>query len=609
MSIIPIIQAQHYGNFQTQTFINAMKDILQCEDTIENSFVRSVMEYRMTHNIKTIQETVTVFCEYCIVGDKTKERLWNIFGSTFSYICEILFSNDSDKELTEEKIHLMSLMRYFVKSCLFTQELVSTQYFLENIFYLMKDDRLFVSSCLLIESILEQREHTFDLENIEYIDSIISNADTLHFGIFLIVVNYLLYEKDKSDEHIVMKNTEKLAKCGVIDRALKMLSLSSVSLAIIHLLENSCIEETDKLIANFYERCDNEMETYPDVDISFEGVQGIYACDIVSNIVFVISTILSNLDDKFAKEMLKDSDIGVVLESLYQTIGIENMQTPYRSDSENVVHLLFTQFIRLLSNIPIENIFEDVQEDGGVIGSIVEDIQFGKIDESIQVPLLTVIENISRECKEKEQIFVGKTLGVIKMATKLLCGEKNENKRSMMYDMLGTLVRGSQENVEEFILSLEKPFGEFLSDSVEDCISSSVFFRTMMLNFVENKGFHLRNAFEKEYKIIQEYIPVFFRKLTNHVAKEGVDSNTMCCMNTSVLILGMKSVTIKDFLGEDYYNENFMGNLKTVVRAFVKKYPQDNNIEDLCKLTQTNHSVWYNAIRCLETDNDNENVY
>ncbi|BFU18599.1 hypothetical protein EHI8A_069230 [Entamoeba histolytica HM-1:IMSS-B] len=561
---------------------------------ISHEFVSAIINYCVFEDSSELTNITQQFCEYCIIGNKTLDRLFSLFGLVFQPIKMVLF-NDKN-ELFDVKRNFLILLNFFVKTGHFNDQMVEDERFIYNIFELLKFDELFVNTSVLLETLLDKRSDVIDITILPFLfDSL--NKSYLHLGVFLSVMNYLIHTSSE-DECVIEKNIHCFVEHGVIQKVISLLSLSTLDLAIIYLLQNGCIDEDDQLISSFNEHCQLEIETYPDIDIIFKDIQGTYAADIVSNILFVLSSIIDKLDDESQLITMKNIRIDDVVYGLYESIDVETLPPNYSGSSENVFHSLFSQFLRFVSVLS-SKLLVGKKSGSEMINSMISDIGNDEIDHSFLIPLITSIEIIARGCNVKQREVIGTERGLIGILVSMIMDRSIEIKAShIIYDLLGVLIRRSSTNTLTLISNIQFPLETLFDKCSNYCVETSVFFRNLILNIIVDK---IELGTEQKIKDITEAsirnaIPTFFKKTIEFINREGITSYTTCCMNTSIIILGIYSTNMQEIYQQWKNIKELEKEVEKVKVLFMKKYYNATRLKKLCDATATSKQLWESGL-------------
>ena len=593
-NVLTYLNKRSYGiNNECLHIVNAI--CISDSSDISHKFVSAIIKYYVFEDSGELTNVTQQFCEYCIIGNKTLDRLFSLFGSVFQPIKMILF-NDKN-ELFDVKCNLLTLLNFFVKTGHFNDQMVEDERFIYNIFELLKFDELFVNTSILLETILDKRSSVVDITILPFLFNSL-NKSYLHLGVFLSVMNYLIHT-NSTDKHIVEKNVQYFVEHRIIQKVISLLSLSTFDLAVIYLLQNGYIDEDSQLISSFNERCPLEIETYPDIDITFKGVQGTYAADIVSNILFVLSSIVDKLDEESQLTVMEKIRIDDVVYGLYESIDVETLPPNYSRSSENAFHSLFSQFLRFVSVLS-SNLLVGKKNGSEMVNSMISDIGNDKIDHSFLIPLITSIEIIARGCNVKQREVIGTEKGLIGLLVSMIMDRSIEIKTShIIYDLLGVLIRRSSTNTLTLISNIQVPLEILFANCSNYCVETSVFFRNLILNIIVDKI-----ELDTEQKIkdktetsIRNAIPTFFKKTIEFINREGITSYTTCCMNTSILILGIYSTNMKEIYQQWKNKKELKKEVEKVKVLFMKKYYNANRLKKLCDVTATSKQLWNSGLQ------------
>ncbi|KAL7721982.1 Uncharacterized protein QTN25_000764 [Entamoeba marina] len=597
--ITDILRARAYGLSVTTPLNTLLSSHGNTEESIVNEFVTAVSDYDLTGDIEGLVATTAMFCEYCVIGNKTKERLWNLFGFTYPLLCRVCFMQETSPEAIDCRKEAMNLLRFYVKTGLFDEQLVQNDIFVQKIFYNLSIKGLFVSSSILLEAIMEKKGSIIELHSIPNVDTILSRMDSLHVGVFLTLMNYLVFDPSTPKSSIVASNVQLLIDTGVFEKMMKLLSLSAYSLAIVHLLQNNSIDESNNLVGNFYRRYPTEVVEFPEVDIQFTGIEGTYAADVVSDILFLLTASITAVPNEQFVSICSESDLMIILASLYQSINVLEIPTPYSLDSDNIHHSLFSQFLRLLSYLPQHYLFkeDDEYEYDGVLVDIMEDLTSGELHISLVKPLSSFVEN---------KLFRIQLSGVSLCVQHICSPTTDEKTKQCMYDMLGIFIKGSNANTDKMFEALTIPFSTFLTMVVEEYISSSVFFRSLVLNISGKTYGFASGSYVQQLNDLERVMPSMLNSLVTRIAVDGVNGQTICCMNTAIALLAINLSHIDEYVSLSSNNTTgFDYQVGKVCGIWKEKYPTEKRLNELCSVTQTSSELWngvmhYCAARKME---------
>lgn len=609
-------------------------DSLQSTESITQQFVEACCHYFVTNETGELPSLIHQFVEETIVGSKDKHVLYSSFGDSISFIQQLLFTSSFHSEveskvesemhsdLQNEKNELLTLLKFYVSTGYFDEELVSNDMFIQNLFGLLSDSQLFIKTSVLLEHILERRQQTIDLSSIVSVKDIMKSMSYLQLGIFLPVMNHLIH--NQNDQLYIQQNCRVLRECNLFERVLKLLALSSNHLIILHLLQNEMVTQSEGIIHQFQMRYVNEIESYPEVDIDFSGVHGLYCIDISANILFILSTFISSLsstDDKV--DMLKYTSLCEALSNLYLCLDIED-NTHFISTTSTATRTLyqslFYQYIHLLSCIP-STILLNTADGLDLVELLLLDLEDNDIHQTVKYQFIGVLESIVRESTVEEKETLGSDKNLIHILLHFLefhfeRNEQNENSQQnetvslhLVYDLLGSLIRRSSRNMTELFTQLHCSFHEFIQTCHDNCITTSVFFRSLLLNILYDDIVGVTNTLDNTLdnclnnsldikEVMKEEAIIFCFNLLNELSHQGITSHTTCCINTLMVILGIfSSLSLQSQLLQHLQqSQHYMETLQSLLSFFITKYSLDTHLNDLCSITQTSSSLWISSM-------------
>ena len=593
MNILSYIQNNSYSQNKhtTNQLINLiLKSNSSKQENIENDFISACLHYFIAEDSTELQEITHLFVEHCIVGKKDEYTLNTLFGNTVHLIQMILF--DDNNEIYDLKKEFLSLIRFYVKTGYFDDILVDNDLFIKHTFQLLQHNELFVKTSTLLEAIFERRTKSFDITTIDSLKEVFHSISYLHLGVFFPVMNYLIHNGE--DKETVHKNVMFLLNNKVIEKMIHMFSLSTVHLAIIYLVQNESIEESDQLVTKFKMNYHNDIEVFPEVNIHFEGIQGLYCADILTNMLFILSTMISEMETNEQKEeMINNSSICDVMSNLYFCLDVDTMKLEDNSQ-HRIFQSLFYQFVHLISSLPSSIILGSV--DGlEFIDLILSDLEEDDLDNSIRQYLIGCLETIVRESTIEQKETLGTDKQFIQILLHILqhnlC-ESNENTSNhLIYDVLGSLLRQSQRNMKTFFSVLYCPLDIFLQQCVTHCIETSVFFRSLMLNVMHDK---IDCGITGLNDTIEQYAKQFFYQLLVSLNDRGISSHTTCCLNTVILIIGLFSYCMDELIYR--LNEEMKYTIRMIIDSFKMKYKSKELLKELCSITCTSEMIWESVV-------------
>ncbi|ELP83507.1 hypothetical protein EIN_377620 [Entamoeba invadens IP1] len=567
------IRSRSYGMHIQSCFYN-IHEMTDC-------FIFAVEEH-VEKGETTILNVVPSFCQWVVDGDKTKIRLWEIIGKTFSSIWAL--STCKCGKCEKSQINMLWLLRFLVSSEVFKNSLYSEPIKI-LCFDFIKNRNLFVRTCLLLEQLIDTDGvvMTFDDEFCQ----LLSSLDLVDTGVALGIIIKTLTKKTERNR----EDAKNLLKYGIVNKILKLLSLSTYSLAIIHLLQNSCISEKDEAVKKVRNNVENESKTYPEVDLTFTTTQGVHSADVVSDVLFFLMILFDLISQKKAIKLVKESEMTIAMIQLHDSIDIDSLPDGYTPLSQHPLHALFGQYIHFISMLPKEDIMKN-----GMIDIAMDDISQAK--ECFKAPLFSFVEAVVRECNLQEKIYIGKTCGAIKSAISMLYGKMNCDTH-VIFDALGCLIRKNEENSKELIECIPESFDKFLKRCERECVSSCVLLRSLLLNILFDKSGG--NAMQQYQKIVNEMMPNIFKQLVDHLKANGVNGHTACCLNTIVLILGIHP-NVDLFIQNVNNTKIYFEEINKLVQTFEKRYTKDDQIEVLLEITMTTKKLWMDAVKCVKEE-------
>ena len=543
---------------------------------IINEFISKSISYLQYNNDSELVKITSDLYDFCISGNKKNDYLEFLFGTVFPFVCEILF--DGNDSLNEVKRILLELLKFFIKTDLFDGYFVN-DLFLERLFELLQHQELFISISTLLECIFERSELSFDLTKIKSLSNTLKSISYLHLGVFLPVIMYLIH--DNNGTEVIKRNIELLNNHNIFIKILHLLSLSNTNLSIIYLLQNDCIEQNNHLIQHFKYNYEREIECYPEIEIQFDGIQGIYSMDVISNILFVYSLFIHSYTHKNdIINALENTQINEVLIYLYDCIDLESISID--GNINHIQYRLFSQLMHLISLIPINDYMKE--EGVELLDMIISDIEEEIIDKKIKILLLKIFEMKIRDLNDEEKEIIGIERKMIKYLIEMI-EENDEEMKRLIYDCLASLIKYNEKNMN-LMIKLIGRIEIFIDKCINNIIESNVLIRSILLNIKENK----LSKKKKIEKIMMKKMNKIMDNLMINIIGKELNSNTICSLNTIIVINGIYKEIIQKELNDNY------DKMKIIISLFTKRYSNEKEIEELSLLTNISKSIWLNGI-------------
>ena len=543
---------------------------------IINEFISKSISYLQYNNDSELVKITSDLYDFCISGNKKNDYLEFLFGTVFPFVCEILF--DGNDSLNEVKRMLLELLKFFIKTDLFDGYFVN-DLFLERLFELLQHQELFISISTLLECIFERSELSFDLTKIKSLSNTLKSISYLHLGVFLPVIMYLIH--DNNGTEVIKRNIELLNNHNIFIKILHLLSLSNTNLSIIYLLQNDCIEQNNHLIQHFKYNYEREIECYPEIEIQFDGIQGIYSMDVISNILFVYSLFIHSYTHKNdIINALENTQINEVLIYLYDCIDLESISID--GNINHIQYRLFSQLMHLISLIPINDYMKE--EGVELLDMIISDIEEEIIDKKIKILLLKIFEMKIRDLNDEEKEIIGIERKMIKYLIEMI-EENDEEMKRLIYDCLASLIKYNEKNMN-LMIKLIGRIEIFIDKCINNIIESNVLIRSILLNIKENK----LSKKKKIEKIMMKKMNKIMDNLMINIIGKELNSNTICSLNTIIVINGIYKEIIQKELNDNY------DKMKIIISLFTKRYSNQKEIEELSLLTNISKSIWLNGI-------------